>query len=102
MTKSRHDGDVAFIKALAEVLQDNDLTELEVMREYGDSDSLNVRVSRQMAMAPVQMTVPAPPAQPAPPRKARPIQTTRKSWPAPTTPCGACATTGILRACTTR
>ncbi|MGB3553332.1 MAG: acetyl-CoA carboxylase biotin carboxyl carrier protein [Jannaschia sp.] len=60
MTKN-HDSDVAFIKALAELLRDNDLTEVEVMREYGDDDSLNVRVSRQPAAAPqaaMQYSVP--------------------------------------------
>lgn len=59
--KNSHDNDVAFIQALAELLQENDLTELEVMRDYGENDSLNVRVSRvkevvtQMAAAPVAM-----------------------------------------------
>ncbi|MEX0367376.1 MAG: acetyl-CoA carboxylase, biotin carboxyl carrier protein, partial [Ruegeria sp.] len=46
MTDSKHEADVAFIKALAELLRENDLTELQVKREYGDDDSLNVRVSR--------------------------------------------------------
>lgn len=47
MSKKTHDSDVAFIQALAELLQSNELTEIEVMREYGEDDSLNVRVSRQ-------------------------------------------------------
>ena len=61
MTDNKHEADVAFIKALAELLRENDLTELEVMREYGDDDSLNVRVSRatQAVAAPVQVAVPA-------------------------------------------
>ncbi|MDA7965484.1 acetyl-CoA carboxylase biotin carboxyl carrier protein [Ruegeria sp.] len=61
MTDTKHEADVAFIKALAELLRENDLTELEVGREYGDDDSLNVRVSRvvQAAPAPVQVAVPA-------------------------------------------
>ncbi len=61
MTDTKHEADVAFIKALAELLRENDLTELEVMREYGDDDSLNVRVSRaaQAVAAPVQVAVPA-------------------------------------------
>ncbi|WP_298853454.1 acetyl-CoA carboxylase biotin carboxyl carrier protein [uncultured Ruegeria sp.] len=61
MTDIKHDADVAFIKALAELLRDNDLTELQVKREYGEEDSLNVRVSRmtQAAAAPVQVAVPA-------------------------------------------
>lgn len=54
--KSTHDGDVSFIRALAELLRANDLTELEVKREYGDNDRLNVRVSRG------GVYVPAPPA----------------------------------------
>ena len=54
MTDTKHEADVAFIKALAELLRDNDLTELQVKREYGEEDSLNVRVSRmtQAAAAP--------------------------------------------------
>lgn len=41
-----HDSDVSFIRALAELLRANDLTELQVKRDYGENDSLNVRVSR--------------------------------------------------------
>ena len=50
MTKHPHETDVAFIQALAELLNKNDLTELTVKREYGDNDSLNVRVSKQTNM----------------------------------------------------
>lgn len=71
MTKKNHDSDVAFIQALAELLRENDLTELEVMREYGEDDSLNVRVSRAApnvtyaAPAPLQYAAaPAPAAAP--------------------------------------
>jgi acetyl-CoA carboxylase biotin carboxyl carrier protein len=76
MSNKKHEADVAFIKALAELLNDNDLTELEVMREYGNDDSLNVRVSRAapapIMAAPAQVAVPAaapvaaPAAAPAP------------------------------------
>ena len=45
-SKDTHEGDVTFIRALAELLRENDLTELEVKREYGDNDRLNVRVSK--------------------------------------------------------
>jgi acetyl-CoA carboxylase biotin carboxyl carrier protein len=58
MTEKSHDADVAFIQALAEVLKANDLTELQVKREYGEDDSLNVRVSRQIKMAPVAAAAP--------------------------------------------
>jgi len=46
MTKKTRDADVAFIQALAELLAENDLTELEVQRDFGEADSLKVRVSR--------------------------------------------------------
>ncbi|PIE09095.1 MAG: acetyl-CoA carboxylase, biotin carboxyl carrier protein [Rhodobacterales bacterium] len=59
MTKKSHDNDVAFIQALAELLQENDLTELEVMREYGENNALNVRVSRAKEVV-AQVAAPAP------------------------------------------
>ncbi len=62
MTDTKHESDVAFIKALAELLRENDLTELQVKRDYGEDDSLNVRVSR----APVAAVAPATVAAPAP------------------------------------
>lgn len=71
MTKHPHETDVAFIQALAELLHKNDLTELTVKRDYGENDSLNVRVSRQTnivtmaaAAAPVQMSGSAPQSAP--------------------------------------
>lgn len=62
MAKANHDSDVSFIQALAELLRKNDLTELEVVREYGEDDSLNVRVARQIPVAPVAAQVMAAPA----------------------------------------
>ncbi|NCO87896.1 MAG: acetyl-CoA carboxylase biotin carboxyl carrier protein [Rhodobacterales bacterium] len=63
--KTSHDSDVSFIRALAELLRANELTELQVKRDYGENDSLNVRVSRhsqivqQVSMAPAaQMAAP--------------------------------------------
>ena len=47
MSKHSTDADVAFIKALAEILNTNDLTELSVKREYAEDDSLDVRVVKQ-------------------------------------------------------
>ena len=76
MTKNTHDADVAFIRALAELLNENDLTELQVKRDYAEDDSLNVRVSRkppQQIVAPQQMqAAPAPMASPAPPQMQAP------------------------------
>ena len=70
MTKSKRDSDVAFIEALAELLRDKDLNEIEVMREYGEDDSLTVRVSR--GFAPVAAAVAAPAAVAAAPAAAAP------------------------------
>ncbi len=58
MSKHDHEADVAFIEALARLLKENDLTELEVKREYGEDDSLNVRVSKSAPQV-VQMAAPA-------------------------------------------
>ncbi|MEM5477863.1 acetyl-CoA carboxylase biotin carboxyl carrier protein [Pacificibacter sp. AS14] len=69
MTKT-NDSDVKFIQALAELLTANDLTELEVMREYGDSDSLNVRVSRQLPVQQIVQSVAAAPVAAAAPAAA--------------------------------
>jgi len=78
MPKNTHDADVAFIRALAELLNENDLTELQVKRDYAESDSLNVRVSRKppqqvvAAQMPAQQAAPAPMAAPAPAAMASP------------------------------
>lgn len=86
MPNKNHDSDVAFIKALAELLNENDLTELEVKRDYGDDDTLNVRVSRktkivsQVAAAPA--AAPAPMAAPAPAAAAAPAEAAPSEDPA--------------------
>ena len=74
MTQKTRDTDVAFIQALAELLRENDLTELEVKREYGEADKLNVRVSRggTATVAHVVAPAPAPVAPPAPATPAAP------------------------------
>ncbi|MEC9433500.1 MAG: acetyl-CoA carboxylase biotin carboxyl carrier protein [Pseudomonadota bacterium] len=56
MTK-HHDADIAFIRQLAELLRETELSEIEVAREYGEDDQLRVRVTRAL---------PAPVAAPAP------------------------------------
>ncbi len=62
MTKKDQDTDVEFIQALAEVLRENDLTDLHVKRDYGGNKTLNVRVSRQMIVAAAPQAVVAAPA----------------------------------------
>ncbi|MFD2173800.1 acetyl-CoA carboxylase biotin carboxyl carrier protein [Rhodobacter lacus] len=67
MTKQSHENDVAFIQALAELLNQNDLTEIAVVREYGEDDSLEVRVVKQatvVAAAPAPVYAAAPMAAP--------------------------------------
>ena len=58
MTKKTRDQDIAFIQALADLLKSNELTELEVMREYGEDDTLNVRVSQVKNAAPQPIAAP--------------------------------------------
>ena len=55
MTKNNRDKDVQFIEALAVLLREHDLNEVEVNREFGQDDSLTVRVARggQVAAAPI-------------------------------------------------
>ncbi len=62
MTKKDQDTDVEFIQALAELLRENDLTELQVKRDYGDEKTLNVRVSRQTIVTAAPQTLAAAPA----------------------------------------
>jgi len=61
-SKTSQDSDVSFIQALAELLNSNELTEIQVKRDYGENDSLNVRVSKHPApiAAPVAQPAPAP------------------------------------------
>lgn len=68
MAKNTRDGDVEFVRALAELLRENDLSELEVTRDFGEDDSLTVRVARQ-SQAIVQ-TLAAPAAAPVVPTPA--------------------------------
>ena len=61
MSKRPQESDIEFIKALAGLLRENDLTEIEVNRDYGEDDTLTVRVARQAtviaAPAPQPMAV---------------------------------------------
>ena len=58
MSKNTSDADVAFISALAELLNKNDLTELSVKREYAEDDSLEVRVVKQANVVTVAAAAP--------------------------------------------
>jgi len=76
MTKKDQDTDVEFIQALAELLRENDLTELQVKRDYGEDKTLNVRVSRQTMIAAAAPQVIAAP----------PVVAATAAAPAPTAP----------------
>lgn len=78
MTKHPKDADVAFIEALAKLLRDNDLTEIEVDREYAEDDRLTVRVSRA---GPAHVPVVSPAYLPPP-------QATGTAAPTPALPAG--------------
>ena len=65
MAKNNNKDDIAFIEALAELLNSKELAEIEIMREYGEDDALEVRLSKYApqavaSYAPAQMAAPAP------------------------------------------
>ncbi len=83
MSKTPQESDVAFIRALAELLRETDLTEIEVNREYGEDDAMTVRVSRQMTVtqiaaapqpAPLALSAVAPAPQAGPVAAADPAE----------------------------
>jgi len=71
MGDKKQNSDVEFIKALAELLRKNELSEIEVKREFAEDDVLNVRVARQLQAAP--MVAAAPMAVAAAPAAAAPV-----------------------------
>ncbi|SDD20984.1 acetyl-CoA carboxylase biotin carboxyl carrier protein [Paracoccus isoporae] len=73
-----HDGDVAFIKSLAELLNSSELSELSVKREYGENDRLTVSLSKhgkQMMMQGAPAPQPVAHAAPLPASPATPTAT---------------------------
>lgn len=80
MTDKTHEADVAFISALAELLRDHDLSELQVKRDYGEGGSLNVRVSRHMNQVVTQVSTAQPPQpQPAQVAEHRAVESSSRS-----------------------
>jgi acetyl-CoA carboxylase biotin carboxyl carrier protein len=55
------DDDIAFIRALAELVRESDLNELEIKREYGEDQELCVRLTRGGQVAHVVASAPAAP-----------------------------------------
>jgi acetyl-CoA carboxylase biotin carboxyl carrier protein len=73
MTTTPHDDDVAFIRALADILRESELTELTVERRRGEDDRLDVTLSRATrAAAPAPQALP--PAAATPPAQAAPAE----------------------------
>ena len=64
--ESAHQRDVAFIEALARLLRERDLTEIEVKRDYAEDDTLRVRLSRGAPVHAVPAMVSSPAASPVP------------------------------------
>ena len=65
MTKKNRDQDVEFIQSLAKLLNQNELTELEVSREYGETDKINVRVCKSGSLQAYQVATQQPSMAPA-------------------------------------
>jgi acetyl-CoA carboxylase biotin carboxyl carrier protein len=82
MSIDRNQADVAFIEALAELLNRNDLTEINVKREYAENDSLNVRVSKHAAPVQQMVSAPAPAYAFAPASNAPAVDAAREDDPA--------------------
>ena len=74
MSKHSTDADIAFIKALAEILNTNELTEISVKRDYAEDDSLDVRVVKQANVVTMAQPAPVTMAAPAATQMAAPVQ----------------------------
>lgn len=59
-----HEGDVAFIRSLADLLNSSELNEIQVKREYGEHDRLTVSLTKQGKQV-VYAQAPAAPSAPA-------------------------------------
>lgn len=75
MARSDQD-DIAFIRSLAELLRETELSEIEIARQYGEDQELNVRLARAsaapVALAPAPAAAVPPAAAPAPAPAAAP------------------------------
>ena len=48
MAKNIRDDDILFVESLTKVLKKNNLTELEISRDYGDEKGITVRLSQRL------------------------------------------------------
>ena len=61
MTDEKTDADIAFVRALAQILNENNLGEIEVEREFGEGDEMKVRLTRTAPASVAQIaSAPAP------------------------------------------
>ena len=65
MSNDKTDADIAFVRALAQILNENNLGEIDVEREFGEGDELKVRLSRNAPAAPAPAPAAAAVAAPA-------------------------------------
>lgn len=97
MSDEKTDADVAFIRALAAILKESDLGEIEVEREYGENDELMVRLSRTgPAQAPAPAPSPYTPVPAAAPAASRPEPAAAAATEASTAPPDPADTPGMV------
>ena len=68
MTTDKTEADIAYVRALAQILNENNLGEIEVEREFGEGDELKIRLTRTppaAVAAPVMAAAAAPVAAPS-------------------------------------
>ena len=78
MTTNDREADIAFIASVARLLRENDLSEIEVTRDYGEDHALAVRIRRGAAPA-----APSPAAPPPAMAAAAPMPMPAPEQPAP-------------------
>ena len=81
MAKNNNRDDIQFIEALAELLNQKDLAEIEIIREYGEDDALEVRLSKYATQS-FAPQAPAPAPQPSAPVAAAPAPAAVAAAPA--------------------
>ena len=82
MNNDKTDADIAFVRALAQILNENNLGEIEVEREFGEDDELKVRLSRS-APAAAQPAALSPIVSAPPPAASTPASATFEAEAAP-------------------
>jgi len=58
MSNDKTEADIAFVRALAQILNENNLGEIDVEREFGEGDELKVRLTRTAPAAAAVQAIP--------------------------------------------